>query len=70
MYGSFHLHDAALGMLCIGLGAFRDDVDSFYDSAVLLDLHFEDSTGSAFVVAGIDVNGVALFDMKFCHIAL
>ncbi len=63
MDGGFLLDEAALGILCRGLGGLGDDVDALDDGAHLGGLHREHAAGLAAVVAAEDLHRVAFLDM-------
>ena len=63
MEGGFHLDDATLGIFSIGLHALGDDIDALHDGALLFGLHFEHTAGLTLVVARVDIDRIALFDM-------
>jgi hypothetical protein len=67
MNGSLLLEDSALGLLGIGLGVLADEVDTLDDHTVLFGDDGEDLTGLSLIVSGVDVNGVAFFDLKLLH---
>ncbi len=63
MNRGFHLDEAALRMLCAGLGSLCHHVDTFNDGTLLLHEDFEHTTLLATVFAGKNIDDVAFFDV-------
>ena len=62
MNGSLLLDDAALGLLGIGLGVLADHIDTLYDNTLLSGIYRKYFASFTFIVAGIDIHGVAFLN--------